>query len=698
MSSSARRRPATGFIVLIILLGIAAAAVYLFPRWQAEREASRGLHVAQGYLEQGAFEDAMIWYDRVIQDFPESRVAAQATFENSLILAADVFEAESELGVRADRLVEQAVDYTELADQYESAGDLLNTVSVKEEALKARLEALRILEGVEEAIDRFARNYRLVNQRYGDYLEAIDLPSGLPDRESFQQVLLWLREDGQATGPGYHLLAGMVLGRSPKFVDRARGALTRVLDLTAGDPYSRARFEASRALETLSDEPDRPLRDEEMLRLEAELAELTGRRHRLEEAQQLREEIRAIDEQIRVIEYLEGLQIEWARVLNELVWALPSEMKVDRIEALRDATGPRLIVDGRGSSINRIIGGFMANLERSDLFETARLQGDINAAENRFPFSISLEIASMTDGESEPVSVSTSLDREQLETMWSERRAILSQKVALISGPSPVDVITAYGQQIGEVVETELIREERFWVQVYRLSMSGDWMGVLRWIYAVQHGGRMLNFSRLVIESDVQGPKRLTVSADVHSYIATGEDRIGLGEVAETEIESTPAPEPDFELALQNPFEDYFIPEPEPEIVEVQRPPSVPLDAELDAELEVQDVPLTYQQVQLRDEEEAPVSLGEPELVAPSALLELPPLTLLSQVTRDPDLGYDYNGYLKAGGRKLAIILKGEEELLLGEGDVLDDYLIVTIEFDRIILRRGDREHILKRE
>ncbi|MFQ5795528.1 MAG: PilN domain-containing protein [Candidatus Bipolaricaulia bacterium] len=128
-------------------------------------------------------------------------------------------------------------------------------------------------------------------------------------------------------------------------------------------------------------------------KVDKDIRKLQELERKVREAQRRRDQI---NDRIAVINQLEGLQIEWARVLNELVWALPSEVKIDRIQTIRtaDAGGTSLIVDGSGSSINRIIGGFMANLERSDLFEAVNLRSDIKATgRQRFPFSIEILLA-----------------------------------------------------------------------------------------------------------------------------------------------------------------------------------------------------------------------------------------------------------------------------------------------------------------
>ncbi|MFQ5795529.1 MAG: type 4a pilus biogenesis protein PilO [Candidatus Bipolaricaulia bacterium] len=281
------------------------------------------------------------------------------------------------------------------------------------------------------------------------------------------------------------------------------------------------------------------------------------------------------------------------------------------------------------------------------------------------------------------------VDREQELIRLNER---IPQREEL---PLLVRNISTYGEQAGvsitQLKESDFKQGEKFWTKPYTLASEGGYLGMVRMLYAVQRGRRILNVDGFTIVGD--DPNNLHVTSVIHSYVIPSEDPILMSTPAQTgPVVDEVDIEPDFELVLQNPFEDYFIPEPEPEIV--AEPEEELIVVTLEPDLVLQDNALTFQG--LRNDfalQDLATQVIPPAL---SELADAPPFIPLKQLQLEDR--YSYNGFFASDGLTTAIIIKDGREQLVNEGDLMDGYELVEIDHGKVLFKKDGRDYILLKE
>lgn len=249
-------------ILLLLVVPIHAAAPAGAP---VKAGPERPFATAERYHKDGRLEDARSWYRKVITDFPGSRLAAEGAFRCMMIdwalqcrsmskSGGELDEANADVRQAADLLSDLRYTYIEKAKAHVSSADKYN----------ARTEA--------EA-GELANDFKVFKPSLGQYKGMWKIPGVPADVSTVATAITSMTDDeasicllkaaynarvdeiasGESKGVlldplRLRYMVGFVCYQCHTTTEFGASTLKEVLDSTTGDPYSKTRYDAEKAL------------------------------------------------------------------------------------------------------------------------------------------------------------------------------------------------------------------------------------------------------------------------------------------------------------------------------------------------------------------------------------------------------------------------------------------------------------------
>jgi len=174
---------AIGLLSSLFLTPSIADAIDSEKQQEVVVSADKPLRIAHDYLENGEFDDAYKWYDRVVKDFPNTEYAANAQFQKYLI---DLSKMKLKL-VRGSVEFKLATNYLHKANEYSS-----NTFKLiyLEESLKHHENAISNFEYVVEMADVLYEDFSSIDFEELDKISAEPISNISDDLDDEKMLLI----------------------------------------------------------------------------------------------------------------------------------------------------------------------------------------------------------------------------------------------------------------------------------------------------------------------------------------------------------------------------------------------------------------------------------------------------------------------------------------------------------------------------
>jgi len=208
--------------------------------------AEKPYNIAEGYLKEGEFEDAYIWYDRVRQDFPESEYAKKAQFKKLLINMSDFKKEIAEFIINCGK----GAMYSKTALEFSSP-------ALAEAYLKKTYIYLeKAKEDFEQAIgytDEIWVEFTDIEKYLTDLEVPEELPIGIGTdnqtlKAAYNSIVKEISKDGELDKYKLTFDVARILDYNPAMKEKVDKMLNKIMDETKDDPYNKIRYEVKKYL------------------------------------------------------------------------------------------------------------------------------------------------------------------------------------------------------------------------------------------------------------------------------------------------------------------------------------------------------------------------------------------------------------------------------------------------------------------